>query len=190
MRTLSLGSKLNKLFPDQFGFMTEMGLYWGKIDKLQEGEEDSVTIDYDCPFIHTGESNQVLPKSAFITKFHTLMLYKDRLKAICLLNQQNVFEEPHDGTYGDFVGMSHDQVMNIYWVFTEYAVFRYEVDNEARHIWKIYLEQENFELAKKYCEGQPEAVDMVLTKEKFWSWDTRFFGNDRLTIKLYSFDLF
>jgi len=159
------GSKLNKLFPDQFGFMTEMGLYWGKIDKLQEGEEDSVTIDYDCPFIHTGESNQVLPKSAFITKFHTLMLYKDRLKAICLLNQQNVFEEPHDGTYGDFVGMSHDQVMNIYWVFTEYAVFRYEVDNEARHIWKIYLEQENFELAKKYCEGQPEAVDMVLTKE-------------------------
>ena len=82
------------------------------------------------------------------------MLYKDRLKAICLLNQQKMFDDPHDEP---LVGMAHDQVMNIYWVFSEYAVYKYQVDNEARHIWKIYLEQEEFELAKHYCAEQPEA---------------------------------
>jgi len=152
------GTKLNKLFPDQFGFMTEMGMRWGKIDKSPEIEEE-VTID--CKFIETGDTTDI-PKSAFITKFHTLMLYKDRLKAICLLNQQKMFDDPHDEP---LVGMAHDQVMNIYWVFSEYAVYKYQVDNEARHIWKIYLEQEEFELAKHYCAEQPEAVDMILTKE-------------------------
>ena len=35
-----------------------------------------------------------------------------------------VFDDEYDGTYGGLVGLSHDQAKNIYWTFTEYAVYR------------------------------------------------------------------
>ena len=69
---------------------------------------------------------------------------------------QVVFDDEYDGTYGGLVGLSHDQSKNIYWTFTEYAVYRYlffshnpelipdnryQVVSESRHVWRIYLEQ-------------------------------------------------
>ena len=151
-------NKQNKLFPSQFGWMTEPGIYWGRIDPW-EGDSDSVTVD--CQLISTNQesgsdSKSTNPKLALITEFHALMLYKDRLKGVCLLNEQSVFDDVHDGSYGALVGMAHDQMKNIFWVWSEYAVYKYSVVNEARHVWKIYLDQGQYNLAMRHCGDQPE----------------------------------
>jgi len=106
-----------------------------------------------------------VPKTAHITQFHVLQLYPDRVRAVCLLNEQVVFDDSYDGTYGVLVGLSHDQIRNVYWSFTEYAVYKYQVVNESRHVWRIYLEQGQFSLAMRHCDNEPSALDLILTKQ-------------------------
>ena len=59
-----------------------------------------------------------------------------------MLNEQTVFDDPVSTDHGALVGMAHDQMKNMFWVYTEYAVYKYQVNNEGRHVWKIYLEQD------------------------------------------------
>ena len=146
-----------QMFAKQFGWFTESGIYFGRIDPW---ESDGDTVTVDCRLLPCQEA-----KTAFITEFHALILYKDRVKGVCLLNEQFVFDDEHDGTYGKLVGLAHDQMKNIFWVFTEYAVYKYEVSNEARHVWKIYLEQSQYNLAMRHCGENPEAVDLILTRQ-------------------------
>jgi len=146
--------------PDQFGWLTESGVYTGRIDPW-EGDSDSVTVD--CLLIsNTGKE---VPKTAHITQFHVVQLFPDRIRAVCTLNEQVVFDDEYDGTYGGLVGLSHDQAKNIYWTFTEYAVYRYQVVSESRHVWRIYLEQGQFALATQHCDNDPQALDLILTKQ-------------------------
>ena len=117
-------------------------------------------------------SDDDVPKQAFITEFHALILYKNKLRGICLLNDQEIFVDQHDWT---LVGMSQDQMKNIFWVYTEYAVLKDQVSNEGRHVWRIYLDQEMFaeaaRLAQMHASDQPEALDIVQIKqaEKLYS---------------------
>ena len=159
--------------------MTEPGIYWGRIDPW-EGDVDSVTVD--CQLISTASEDSDSPKVALITEFHALMLYKDRLKAVCLLNEQSVFDDHHDGTFGSLIGMAHDQTKNIFWVWSDYAVYKYSVVNESRlvfidqlehnnidqshcrHVWRIYLDQGQYNLAMRHCSDNPEAMDLILTR--------------------------
>ena len=155
------GSKEEKMFPQQFGWLTEPGIYWGRVDPW-EGDSDTVTVD--CQLIAAGAEKDT-PMTAYITQFHALMLFKDRVKGVCLLNEQSVFDDSYDGTYGGLVGLAHDQVKNIYWAFTEYAVYKYQVVNETRHVWRVYLEQGQFNLAMRHCGDQQAAMDLILTKQ-------------------------
>jgi len=155
------GSREEKMFPQQFGWLTEPGIYWGRVDPW-EGDSDTVTVD--CQLIAAGAEKDT-PRTAYITQFHALMLFKDRVKGVCLLNEQSVFDDSYDGTYGGLVGLAHDQVKNIYWAFTEYAVYKYQVVNETRHVWRVYLEQGQFNLAMRHCGDQQAAMDLILTKQ-------------------------
>lgn len=165
--------------PAHFGWLTEPGLYTGSIDPW-EGDTDSVTVD--CQLINppnppnppdankqstnqTPESEQNLSKNALVTEFHVMLLYPDRVKGVCLLNEQVVFDDVYNPSHGKLVGIAHDQVKNVYWAFTDYAVFKYMVVNESRHIWKIYLQQGKFELATKHSSSQPDALNLILTKQ-------------------------
>ena len=40
---------------------------------------------------------------------------------------QVVFDDVYDSQDGNIIGIAHDQMKNIYWAFTDYAIFRYKV---------------------------------------------------------------
>ena len=54
---------------------------------------------------------------------------------------------------------------NLYWAYTDYAVYKYKVVDESRNIWRIYLEQSKFDLAIKHCNDKPAAMDLIMTKQ-------------------------
>lgn len=162
------GDDQKSLFPSQFGWLTEPGIYTGKIDPW-EGDNDTVTVD--CQLI-AAPTCETPPRATFLTQFHALILYQktqglgvDRVKGVCLLNEQVVFDDLYDGTYGSLVGIAHDPVLGLFWTFTEYAVYKYKVVNEARNVWRIYLEKDQFELASRHCGQQPGALDQILTRQ-------------------------
>ncbi len=105
------------------------------------------------------------PISLVLTQFHVLILFKNRLKAICVLNEEVVFEDIFTETYGRLVGIAKDSVKGTVWVFTELAVYRYKILNEDRNIWQIYLMKQDFELAKKFAKSDPIKVDKVICEE-------------------------
>ena len=154
------------LNPEKMGWMSELFLFWGGI---QSNNDDRSVIDpqnrRSIPFEVSGSEDDI-PRQAFITEFHALILYKNKLRGICLLNDQEIFVDQHDGT---LVGMAQDQMKNIFWVYTEYSVFKYQVSNEGRHVWRIYLDQEKFReaerLAQMHAHDQPEALDIVRIRE-------------------------
>jgi vacuolar protein sorting-associated protein 18 len=43
-------------------------------------------------------------------------------------------------------------------------MFISQINNEQRNVWKMYLDQNEFELAKKYCRDNPIHYDIVLTR--------------------------
>ncbi|XP_076366787.1 vacuolar protein sorting-associated protein 18 dor isoform X3 [Tachypleus tridentatus] len=152
--------------PETFGWMTEPGVYYGTIDTTGQAGHDSVTVD--TQLIHYPEVKGNLPKnpiSFVLTKFHTLVLYPDRLKALCVLNEQLVFEDVFTEMYGSMVGITKDPMKDTIWAFSEMAVYRYRITKEERYVWEVYLDKEEYELAKHYCKNDPQKLDKVLSKQ-------------------------
>ena len=83
--------------PDQFGWLTESGVYTGRIDPW-EGDSDSVTVD--CLLISNG--SKAVPKTAHITQFHVMQLFPDRIRAVCILNEQVLESDGMIKYYGFF----------------------------------------------------------------------------------------
>lgn len=129
-----------------------------KSDLLAESEQVwEYTPDIDI--------NHSRPISIVLTQFHFLLLLPDRVKAICTLNGQVVYEDMFPDKFGALKRMIKDPVGGLVWIYTERAVFRYHIQRESRDVWQMYMSMNKFDLAKEYCRDRPECMDMVLAKE-------------------------
>ncbi|KAL0278891.1 UNVERIFIED_CONTAM: hypothetical protein PYX00_000572 [Menopon gallinae] len=167
IESLSPFSKLDFFYsnikdpPKRFGWLTGNGLYYGQIDP-QNNEE--ILLD-NCDFLkYPGETGEV-PVSFALTEFHVLLLYVDHVKGISLLNQQIIFEDYYNESYGRLVNMIKEPSKGAIWAFTEKNVFTYKIIQEDRNVWQIYTERGEYELAKNYCKGNLLYIDQVNLKQ-------------------------
>lgn len=107
----------------------------------------------------------VYPLSFILTDFHALLLYSDHVTAVSLLNYQVVYEEYFTDQLGKFFEVSRDIQTNAIFACTNRNIFRFKVTNEQRHVWILYLEKNEFELAKLYCQDNAAHLDTVLVKQ-------------------------
>ena len=88
------------LSPRKFGWLTELGVYAGNIDHTG-ASGDTVTVD--CQLVPMPESTtsgaaffadsgnasaSIFPLGLVVTEFHALLAYSNRVRGICLLNEQ------------------------------------------------------------------------------------------------------
>ena len=92
------------LSPRKFGWLTELGVYAGTIDHTGSSG-DTVTVD--CQLVPMPESNSgagffvdsgnastsIFPLGLVVTEFHALLAYNNRVRGICLLNEQVRFKD-------------------------------------------------------------------------------------------------
>ncbi|XP_077526342.1 vacuolar protein sorting-associated protein 18 dor [Haemaphysalis longicornis] len=152
----------------KFALMLEPGVYFGDI-MLPVADPSAKVVIFNPKLLEysdmTGRKNLPgKPLAMVLTEFHTLVLFGDRLRAYCLLNEELVFEDVFPEMYGRAVGLTRDPVQGLIWVFSELAVYRYKVENEDRNVWEVYLKSCQYDLAKKHCKGDPQKLDQVLTK--------------------------
>ena len=57
---------------------------------------------------------KLVPKAFLLSEFHALIAYEDRVRGVCLLNQQQVFEAEFDLSAGKVKGMSRDPISGDY----------------------------------------------------------------------------
>ncbi|CAH1786190.1 unnamed protein product [Owenia fusiformis] len=167
--------------PRSFAWMTGPGVYHGSIDYTGASGQDSVTVETKLmPYPNDEGDRPVPPMSIVLTEFHVLILFPDKLKAMCVLNDQLIYDDTFTDRFGKLLGLCKDPLKGTIWAYTNQAVFKYKVIRESRDVWQMYLDVENFEAAKNYCKDNPANMDRVLTKEAEYNFKNKNFGKSAL----------
>lgn len=149
-----------------FAWMTGPGVYFGHLDFTGELGPRSVTTQTKLiPYPKDSDGEKLHPSSIVLTEFHVLLLYPDRLKVVCILNDQLIYDDVYVDRLGRLMGLYKDPLKMSIWAYTSQNVFKYKITREARDVWQMYLDREEFEYAKEYCRDNPAQVDRVLTKQ-------------------------
>ncbi|CAG8446869.1 13007_t:CDS:10, partial [Dentiscutata heterogama] len=126
-------------------------------------ENDPSTLITECPL------------SIALTEFHFILLYKERVRAICLLNDQIVYEEIIPLKAGEVVrSMAVDSVKNTFWIYTDCSIFELIVTKEDRDVWKLYLEKQQFDNALLYCKNPAQRDEVLITQADHYFSQGRF----------------
>ncbi len=67
-----------------------------------------------------------------------------------------------------------DPIRSTYWIYTDQTILELEVKNEARDVWKIYLEKGQYDVALSYTKESAIQRDHVLSAQA-----NSFFGEGR-----------
>lgn len=112
--------------------------------------------------------------SMVLTQFHMIALVEGRLTAINRLDESIVYNQQILESGQNSLGLFADHQKNTYWLFTPQEIFEIVVNDEARDVWKIMLQQGQYETAQQYAKTteQKDAVatmtgDHLISQGKF-----------------------
>ena len=66
------------------------------------------------------------PLAFLVTEFHILLAYEHKIRGVCILNQQTVFEYEVDAGEGKIKGLARDPIRGVYYAYTDYAIHRFQ----------------------------------------------------------------
>ncbi|XP_030378216.1 vacuolar protein sorting-associated protein 18 homolog [Scaptodrosophila lebanonensis] len=161
----------NSKYPKQWAWLCGAGIRVGElsIDPKSSATllgDTLIRLDFD-QLLHLSldERRLCVPKAFVLTEYHALLLYADHISAICLLNQEVVYNETFDEhRLGRLLNMDRDAFTGDIYVYTDQYVFKMRITHEERNIWRIYLERGQYELATAHAAGVPQNLQLVLAQ--------------------------
>ena len=88
----SLRKSTNKNPLKHFAWLTEHGVYFGDVD-LNNVQPGATNITSNARILPSTETALESPVSMHVTEFHCLMLFGNKMKAVCTVNNMEVHEE-------------------------------------------------------------------------------------------------
>ncbi|XP_017785036.1 PREDICTED: vacuolar protein sorting-associated protein 18 homolog isoform X2 [Nicrophorus vespilloides] len=160
----------NLVVPNYLAWMTQYSVSYAKIDlynlqSIKDIKDKIELIKYQRPNYGSEQFSTKAPFALALTEFHVLIAYTDMIKGMSLLNADLVYEDNYNEAFGSLVNLVKDQITGTIWAVTQNAIFRFKVTKEERHVWRIYCDKQEFELAKKYSKDNEAYYDQVLIKE-------------------------
>jgi len=157
--------------PKQFLWTTGKGMYTGELIFGSQKAGGSVInnsklVSYPEE-MRSGNKKPVetVPLSVAITQFHTLLLYKKKIKAMCNLDESIIYEEDIPLEPGEkILGLRMDFVKDTYWVYSTNSLYEVLITDEDRNVWKLYLKQKMFDTALSFTKNEAQK-DKVLTTQ-------------------------
>ncbi|GJJ08739.1 hypothetical protein Clacol_002958 [Clathrus columnatus] len=105
------------------------------------------------------------PIAIALTQFHFLLLYQDKIVAVCNLNDRVVYEESLPLRPNEEVrGLVVDHIRKTYWIYTDSSLWELVITGEDRDLWKVYLEKGQPDIALTYAKT-PNQRDHVLARQ-------------------------
>ncbi|KAI8059195.1 Pep3/Vps18/deep orange family-domain-containing protein [Gongronella butleri] len=160
-----------------FAWLTGPGIYRGDLVFGSQNVGDSVIDNVQLlpyPTMAADDDAQQIdtdyPLAVTLTEFHYILLYKDRVRAICQLNDQIVYEEMIPMSHGEHVlGLTVDDIKKTFWVYTSQSMYELVINNEERDVWQLYLEKSQYNMALQYCKdaAQKDKVYTAQAKDYF-----------------------
>ncbi|ORX60830.1 hypothetical protein BCR36DRAFT_314682 [Piromyces finnis] len=160
--------------PKQFVWTTGKGMYTGELIFGSQKSGGSVINNsrlVSYPEEYVKAENKVtkpvesIPLSVAITQFHTLLLYKKKIKAMCNLDDSIIYEEDIPLEQDEkILGLKMDFIKDSYWLFTTHSLYEILITDEDRNVWQIYLKQKMFDAALSFTKNESQK-DKVLTSQ-------------------------
>ncbi|XP_017062924.1 vacuolar protein sorting-associated protein 18 homolog [Drosophila eugracilis] len=159
----------NGKYPKQWAWLCGEGIRVGELSI--EGNSATtligntlINLDFEKAMHLSYEERRLnIPKAFVLTEYHAVLLYADHIRAICLLNQEQVYQEPFDeARVGKPLNIERDDHTGSIYVYTTKTVFNVRVTREERNVWRIYLDKGQYELATAHAAENPENLQLVL----------------------------
>ncbi|CAO1390724.1 unnamed protein product [Diamesa serratosioi] len=162
-------------FPRAFGWLTENGIFYGELNQIADSPNfvttrktmaypDQPTDLYKTSSYISKTYQHNAPLSFILTDFHLLLQYSDHVTGISLINHEVIYDEYFPDQYGKLMSIVKDTRNGNVYTFSNKTIFRYKICNEQRNVWRMYLDNNNFELAEKYSRDNPANLDLVLSR--------------------------
>lgn len=163
---------MQKDFPKSFGWLTEAGvLYLTDIDNFASSAqfvgsiERIPVVEEEDDAAHGSTKRSQYPKALVLTDYHVLLLFKDHLKAVSILNYQPVYEECFTEEHGKLLNLIKDPITGSVYLYSSLGLYAYRITHEHRNVWRLYLDKNEFDLALNHCRENQAFKDIVLTKQ-------------------------
>ncbi|KAL1748553.1 Pep3/Vps18/deep orange family-domain-containing protein [Schizophyllum fasciatum] len=153
--------------PKTIAWLTGVGIFHGSVnfDSSTDDLVDGVTLPAYPTFSDTPPGQTDVPLSMAVTEFHFVLLYKDRVAAICRLDERVAYEEVMPvKTTEEVKGLAADPVRGTYWVFTDQSLFELGVGNDDRDVWRVFMTQGHYDVALRYVKTASQR-DHVLSAQ-------------------------
>eukprot|EP00057_Strongylocentrotus_purpuratus_P024183 XP_011678657.1 PREDICTED: LOW QUALITY PROTEIN: vacuolar protein sorting-associated protein 18 homolog [Strongylocentrotus purpuratus] len=151
--------------PKTFAWMTGPGVYFGSFDFSSQSRDNLTCDSHLLPYPARDQESFLRPISVVLTEFHVLLLFQDRVKILCVLNEQLIDEDISQSKFGRLMGLCRDRIKGTIWAFTDTSVFMYKIVREARDVWRIYLDKGDFDRAKEFVRDNPAHLDQVMSRQ-------------------------
>lgn len=100
--------------------------------------------------------------SAVLSQWHVLALAEGRIVAVNRLDGSVVYDQAVLESGQSALGLVADQKKNTYWLFTNQEIFEVVANDEERDVWKIMLQNQDYDAALRYAKGAAQK-DSVAT---------------------------
>ncbi len=116
-----------------------------------------------------------VPLSISLTRFHFLLLYRDRIMGISSLNDQLVYEEALPIKSGErVIGTSYDLNRHTCWVYTNASIFELVIREEDRDVWQTYLQRGSYDTALSFAKNDLQRQVVLAAKGDRFFQDSKF----------------
>ena len=151
-----------------FAWATSLGVYHGGLSfanssdnvltspSLLEYGRGSLLVEKD---IH-------VPIAITITEFHFVLIFDHCWQAISRLSEEVVEEELFHSGSGRVLGVATDASTSSHWVYASLDVFGLNIDDESRHVWRLYLDKGLYESALEYAREDAQRDEVLLEQGK------------------------
>uniref|UniRef100_A0A8R1DT93 Vacuolar protein sorting-associated protein 18 homolog n=1 Tax=Caenorhabditis japonica TaxID=281687 RepID=A0A8R1DT93_CAEJA len=155
--------------PKRYAWLSPDGISIGKVDIYAERVQDVLLEEVNIEH-RLIEGRLEPPTGIALTDYHILLVYSSRLLALSLLPPHDVvFEDPWNPELGSAIGFVSDVNTNFLWLYTPTIAMKYGTNDEARYIWKVYLDRGDYQralqIARSRVKIEPDALEIVLRKQ-------------------------
>jgi vacuolar protein sorting-associated protein 18 len=159
-----------------FGWLSSQGVVHGKLLTSPAGAElgnrmytearllprSQLPSADDGPRRRSAQHNLEPLESILLTQWHIIALVGGRIIAINTLDDTVVYDQVVLDHGQSAIGLVADQKQNTFWLFTTEEIFEITVHDEDRDVWKIMLQEGQFDAALQYAKT-PAQKDAVAT---------------------------
>ncbi|KAJ3693670.1 hypothetical protein LUZ60_009150 [Juncus effusus] len=160
-----------------FGWLSGAGIYHGDLNfgvqhSSSGGDENFVENKGLLDYSKLGEATK--PRSLAVSEFHFLLLIDNKVKVMNRISQQVVEELSFDQeTSKGIIGICSDPTSGVFYVYDDNSVFQVSTQDEARDMWKVYLDMGDYAVALSNCRSpyQRDHVYLVQADAAFTAKD-------------------